>query len=190
MGIYLKKFGVFSLCSFVALTFITLLSANFTDVYGFGKGVNVAADGEKDNVFVEQVAAEAGSIKTVTITKESGEGVITLDKAYVLVKSGIDAGNVHLHEISVDGITLVTFGGGELPFLKADEADENETKFRGGEVMYIVKNVLNASDLKVSANNSIVIKFMAMGTSDTTAVSLMIHVKSSKDAEVTLNVEE
>jgi len=184
----LKKQRFFTMLAVIGIMASILSYSNLSSAQLFRGGNTHASD--KITTFTAIASAEGGALNTVKIEKV-GDGLLTLDKAYLFVGNGLNAGNMHLHNVVVDGVVIAHFGMSEVKYLEAP-ASEDEPKFRGGEVTHLLKQLMNIDEMKIIANQTIEFDFMATGDNDPspTQVSLMIHVRSPEDAEVNITVSQ
>ena len=185
---FLKKQSFFTMLAVTGIM-VSILSYSPPSSAQLFRGGNTHS-GDKITTFTSRLNAEGGVLNTVRIEKV-GDGHLTLDKAYVFVDNGLNAGNVHIHNVVVDGVVIAHFAGGELPYVKAP-ASEDEPKFRGGEVTHLLHQVMNIDDLKIMANQTIEFDFMAAGSNDPvpTPISVMVHVKSPAETEVNITLTQ
>ena len=143
------------------------------------------------STFTKRLSAAGGNLNTVKITIADGDGPMILEKAYVFVDNGLNAGNVHLHNVIVDGVVIAHFNMGELTYLTAPSSEEAH-KARGGELTHMLTKVMNIDQLHIAANKTIDFDFMAAGTNDPnpTTISVMLHVRSHDNANITVELEE
>lgn len=192
MSSFIKKINFIKLLIVLGITTFILSSAGFTYARNGGQGNGVEKVAlDKLTTLTTQLSAQGGTLNVVKIEKGEGEGPIKLDKAFLFVKDGLNAGNVHFHNLKVDGITLAHFDMGELNYVTAPET-ENDPKIRGAEVTHLIKEFMNCGNLEIIANESIEFDFMAAMPNDPspTPVSLMIHVKSLQGANVSIGLQE
>jgi len=148
-------------------------------------------DISKTITFNKRLEATGGTLNTVVIKNENDEGYIVLNKAYVFVDDGLNSGNVHLHNVKIDGFIIAHFNMGELSYVKAPET-EGGIKARGGELTHILRGFMNIDDLELVANESIEFDFMSMMSNDPspTPVSIMVHAKSFDGAKLNISLQE
>lgn len=187
-----RKTVSINLSIITALMSLLLIGGSTTYAHSFGLGnraTNVSLN--KLTTFTTQLNAEAGALNVIKIRKDGGDGPIMLDKAYVFVNEGLDAGHLHLHNLVVDGITLTHFGSSELNFVEAAES-EDAAKIRGGEVTHMIHEFVHSDDLVIAANETIEFDFMAASSNNPspTPISVMVHVKSSSNANVSVELVE
>lgn len=188
MSKYLKKTNLNKIWIMLGITSLILSSVCLTNAHSFGRrGDSEKTSLDKITTFATQLNAEGGQLNTVSITKTEGEGPIMLQKGYVFARDGLSVGNIHFHNLIVDGITIAHFGGGVANYV---EGAENEPKPRGGEVRHLLHSFMNSDDIEVLANESITFDFMAAISNDPnpTPATVLVHVKSLQDAVINIEI--
>ncbi len=188
---YSGKLSIFILTFLFGVAFLPCFYGNASIAGGLHKRVEKSGGGlNKDHTFSLRVDAEAGALNTVLITKDAGENPIKLDKAYLFVHNGLNAGNIHLHNLVVDGKFLLNFGMGELNFVMAGSGGTATVNPRGAELTKIISDVMNTDGLEILANKSIEFDFMAAPMNDPlpSPVGLIINVKSDAGSEVSVKM--
>lgn len=191
-SIYFKKINFIKLSTIPGIMLLMLLYNGSIHAHSFARGgTEEGITLDKLTTFTTQLNAEGGKLNVVRIEKEEGEGPILLDKAYLFVNEGLNTGNVHFHNLKVDGITLFHFNMSELNLVQAPET-ENDPKIRGAEVTHMIEQFTSSGSLEILANQFIEFDFMAAGSNDPlpTPVRLMINVKSSQDAHIHVGLVE
>ena len=187
---YLKGLNFNRTFLMLGITSLILSYACLTHAQFLGRGGSHGNIGlDKITTFTTQLNAEGGQLNTVSITKTEGDGPIMLQKGYVFARDGLNAGNLHFHNLIVDGITIAHFNGGIANYVEGP-ASEDDPTFRGGEVRHLLHSFMNSDNIEVIADESITFDFMATLANDPnpTPTSVMVHVKSSQDAVINVEI--